>query len=229
MASIYIFAAPFIKKKIINKCFNESTLVSSEKRSLIYTSIKRQGLEQDNMANYHPVSNLTVLSKVIEWAMLDQLWKVLEKIKIIPVNQSACHNLHSTGTALCKIYNDLVISTSQGQTSLLILLDLSAAFDTVDHRILIEELFHCGIRDLSLALLKSYLKDRYQQVVIGNAVSESSLFHCRVPQGSVLGPILFLVYTHSLALLLASHGVYDNFYADDCQIYLPIANMNKTD
>ena len=93
---------------------------------------------------------------------------------------------------------------------------------------MVEELFQCGIWDSALAILKSYLEDRYQQVVIGNAVSESSLLHCGVPQGSVLGPILFLIYNHSLALLLASHGVHGHFYADDCQTYLPTANINET-
>ena len=73
-----------------------------------------------------------------------------------------------------------------GQTSLLILLDLSAAFDTADHKILIEELFHCGIQDSALALLRSYLKGRYQQVVVGKSMSEPSLLQCGVPQSSVL-------------------------------------------
>ena len=67
--------------------------------------------------------------------------------------------LRSTETALCNIYNDVVISTCQGHTSFLILLDLSATFDSVDHGILIEELFQCGIWDSALALLKSYLED----------------------------------------------------------------------
>ena len=76
------------------------------------------------------------------------------------LHQSAYQKQHSTETALCKLYNDLVTSTCQGQTSLLILLELSAAFDTDDHEILIQELFHCGIRDSTLAPLQSYLKDR---------------------------------------------------------------------
>ena len=94
--------------------------------------------------------------------MLDQLWKVLEEHKIIPVHQSAYRKLHSTEAALFKIkYNDLVISTCQAQTSFLILLALSTAFDTADHEILTEELFQCGIRDSALALPKSYLDDEY--------------------------------------------------------------------
>ena len=110
----------------------------------------------------------------------------------------------------------------------MILLDLATAFDTVDRGILIEELFQCGIWDSTLALLKSHLEDRYQQVVIGIAVSEPSLLHCGMPQGSVLVPVLILVYTHSLALLLASHGVDGHFCTDDCQIYLAIANIDET-
>ena len=116
MGSIYLSAAPFIKK-IIDRSFDESVFVSSEKRSLIHPSIKKQGLDRDNMANYRPVSNLTFLSKIIERAMLDHLYGVLQDNNIVPVHQSAYQKLHSTETALCKIYNDLVINTCMGQTS----------------------------------------------------------------------------------------------------------------
>ena len=227
MGCIYEYSIPFIKK-IVDKCFDESTFVISEKKSLINPTIKRLGLDQDNIANYRPVSNLTFLSKIIERAMLDQVISVLKANNIIPVHQSAYRQLHSTETALCKIYNDLVINTCHGHASLLILLDLTAAFDTVDHGILIEELFDCGIRDNALALFRSYLENRYQQVVVDGKMSESSELHCGVPQGSVLGPVLFLVYTRSLASLLAAHGVESHFYADDCQIYLPIANIDES-
>ena len=131
------------------------------------------------------IFDIDLFSKVIEWAMLDQLWEVLEENKIIPLHQSAYGKLHSTETPLCKIYNDHVIRTSQDQTSRLIPRDLFAAFDTVDHRILIAELFQCGIRDSALALLKSNLVDPYQQVLIGSAVSESSFLQCGVPLDSI--------------------------------------------
>ena len=130
----YESASPFVTK-IINKCFEESNFVLSEKESLIHPSLKKPGLDCENMANYRPVSNLTFLSKIIERAMLDQLNPLFVQNGVIPVVQSAYREFHSTETALCKIHNDLVTNTCSRKTSLLLLLDLSAAFDTVDHMI----------------------------------------------------------------------------------------------
>ena len=200
----------------------------SEKRSLIFPSLKKPNLDRDDLGNYRPVANLSFLSKLMESAILEQLWELFKANDIIPVHQSAYRQKHSTETALCKIYNDLVMNTSCGHCSILILLDLSAAFDTVDHAVLIQELFYCGIRDSALDLLTSYLKHRYQRVVVADEMSEPSVMHCGVPQGSVLGPILFLIYTRSLASLLAAHGVEHHFYADDSQIYLPVRVLNET-
>ena len=144
---------------------------------------------------------------------------------MIPVHQSGYRKLHSTDPFVK--FMMILSSVPVKAKHLLILLDLSAAFDVVDHGISVEELFQRGRQDSALALLKSYLENRYQQIVIGNTVCES-LLQCGVPQGSVLGPILFLVYTHSLALLLASHGVDGHSYADDCRIYQPIVNIDET-
>ena len=160
--------------------------------------------------------------------MLDQLDSVFKANNIIPVHQSAYRKQHSTETALRKIYDDLVSNTCHGQHSLLVVLDLSAAFDTVDHEILLQELSQCGVQDSALALLRSYLENRYQQVIVDGKVSEPSRVRCGVPQGSVLGPVLFLVYTRSLALLLTAHGVEFHFYADDTQIYIRITNIAET-
>ena len=112
--SIHVFAALFIKT--INVLM-KALLFHQKSDLLSILQVKRQSLDQDNMAIYHPMSNLTFLSKVIERAVLHQLWKVLEKDKIIPAHQFAYRKLHSTETALCHIYNDLIISTCQGQTS----------------------------------------------------------------------------------------------------------------
>ena len=116
---------------IINSSFDEADFVISEKRGLIRPYLKKIGLDIDILANYRPVTNLSFLSKIIERAMLDQLVPFLEEIRLIPQCQSAYRKFHSTETALCKIYNDLVGNTCRGKVSLLVLLDLSAAFDTV--------------------------------------------------------------------------------------------------
>ena len=170
---------------------------------------------------------MSFLSKIIERAILDQLLPLLERNGVIPLVQSAYRKHHSTETALIKIHNDMAENNCRGMSSLLVLLDLSAAFDTVDHELLLKDLHSCGIRDNALLLLKSYLSDRSQRVTINRATSESVPLQFGVPQGSVLGPILFLVYTSSLASLLDAHDVGYHFYADDTQLYVKMTNINE--
>jgi hypothetical protein len=107
------------------------------------------------------------------------------------------------------------------------LLDLSAAFDTVDHHTLLEDYTRLGITQSAFSLLKSYLVGRTQAVVIGDSFSESKDLQFGVPQGSVLGPILFVAYTSSLAIVLKAHGVAFHLYADDTQIYIRITGIGE--
>ena len=123
----------------------------------------------------------------------------------------------------------MILSACSGRYTLLILLDLSAAFDTVDHERLLNDLSSFGVREGALSVLSSYLRDRYFRVSVGHAVSEQFPLHCGVPQGSVLGPILFIVYTRQLAHVLEAHGVRYHFYADDSQIYLEVDSDNIVD
>ena len=164
-------AAPFIAS-LVNKYFEECIFVTSEKVALLRSLLKKPGLDVEDMNSFRPVSNLPFLSKVVERATLDQLLPFLEENKIIPQNQSAYREFHSTETALCKIHNDLVTNASSGKASLLVLLDLSAAFDTVDHDMLLADLFSCGIREDAHSLLKSYLTNRFQRTSVGALLSE---------------------------------------------------------
>ena len=160
--------------------------------------------------------------------MLEQLVPVLEEAGVIPHCQSAYRRFHSTETALCKIYNDFVHTICLGRASLLVLLDLSTAFDTVDHQLLLNDFYNSGVRDAALNLLKSYISEREQRVVVGEAQSEPMFLHCGVPQGSVLGLLLFTVqyiHTSSLVNVLVAHGVDYPFYADDSQLYNQIDNI----
>ena len=212
---------------IINSSFDEGHFVASEKRGLIRPYLKKIGLDVNNLSNYRPVTNLTHLSKIIEWSMLDQLVPFLEEVSVVPRYQSAYRKRHSTETALCKIHDGLVSNTCHGKASLLVLLDLSAAFDTVDHQLLLSDFSDCGGEGTALSLLESYLENREQCVAIGESRFELTTLQYGVPQGSVLGPVLFTVYTGTLAFLLEAHGVSYHFFADDTQLYIGVENIDE--
>ena len=209
----------------VNKYFEECIFVTSEKVTLLRPLLKKHGLDVEDMNRFLPVSNLSFLSKIVERAMLDQLLPFLEGNKIIRKNQPAYRQFHSTETALCKIHNDLVTNACCGKASFLVLLDLAAAFDTVDHDVLLADLFSCGISGGAHSLLKSYLTKRFQRTSVGASLSEPVHLQIDVPQGSVLGPILFTLYTSSLATLLEAHNVAYHFCADNTQIYIRIDSI----
>ncbi|MCP4274572.1 MAG: hypothetical protein GY781_21820 [Gammaproteobacteria bacterium] len=227
LPDVYNYTVEHISK-IINKCFNENNFPDSEKHALLRPTLKKPGLDVRSFSNYRPVSNLSFLSKLIERAILDQLLPILQQNEAIPIFQSAYQHHHSTETALTRIHNDLVENTCYGATSLLVLLDLSAAFDTVDHELLLSDLHQCGVQDSALQLLKSYLSDRTQSVMVRGTISSRAPLLYGVPQGSILGPVLFTLYTSSLSLLLKAHDVTYHFYADDTQIYVKITNVEDT-
>ena len=103
LGEAYESTAPAVGAIIINSNFDEGHFVASEKCGLIWLYLKKIGLDVNNLSNYHPVTNLTHLSKIIERAMLDQLVPFLEEVGVVPHYQSAYRKLHSTDTALCKI------------------------------------------------------------------------------------------------------------------------------
>ena len=122
--------------------------------------------------------------------------KHLLSTNIFPDNQSAYRRLYSTETTLCAVMNSLVVNMDKGKCSVLILLDLSAAFDTVDHKLLLQDCNEVGIVGNALEYLKSYLSNRSYKVKIRKSFSSVKINKRGVPQGSVLGPILFLYLHH---------------------------------
>ena len=134
---------------------------------------------------------------------------------------------HSTETALLKIQNDIAFSVDSGKAVALTLLDLSAAFDTIDHSLLYDCLHGWfGLDGTVLLWIKSYLSNRKQKIKIGDSFSESVIFPFGVPQGSILGPLLFTLYTSPLSQVISKLNVTHHLYADDTQIYLAVYSRN---
>ena len=142
-------------------------------------------------------------------------------------NQSAYRAFHSTETALLKIRNDIATSMDKGAAVGLVLLDFSASFDTIDHSILFECLQHWyGIDGVVLKWVQSYLNSTKQRIKIDGHLLNAFQLPNGVPRGSVLGPLLFTLYTTPLSSLISKLNVTHHLYADDTQIYLELDSRN---
>ena len=167
------------------------------------------------------MSNLPFVSKVAEKAVIPQLLGHCNENAPLPTNQSSYRQYHWTETALLKVHNDILMNMDNQQVTLLVLLDLSAAFDTIDHSIMnhiLENDF--GVTDKALCWLKSFLTDRKQSVIIDNQQSRDFDLS-RVPQGSCLGPILFIMYASRLFHVIKKHLPDVQGYADDTHVLSP--------
>ena len=210
---------PFITE-IINISLSTGVFPDCFKSAIVRPLLKKSGLDINECQNYRPVSNLPFLSKILERVVLEQLNAHLSLHSLMPAYQSAYRHHHSTETALLRITTDLLNATDRGLVSALVLLDLSAAFDTIDHHLLIDRLSSTfGIHDIALSWFRSYLQDRSQTVTTGSLSSRPVPVRYGVPQGSVLGPVLFTLYTQPLALVIERHNLKYHFYADDTQLY----------
>ena len=212
-----------VNLSILSKLFPES-----EKYAILKPVLKGS-LDPQNLNSYRPISNLSFLSKILENVILDQLLEFFEVAQVLPDNQSAYRRLYSTETALCSVVSDLLTMMDEGNCGVLILLDLSAAFDTVVHNLLLGDLKAIGIDDEALEYLENYLTNRTYCVQIGKSYSRTGTLVRGVPQGSVLGPILFCIYTIELMHLLESHGVHFKLFADDTQFYMSLGNVEDSE
>ena len=185
--------------------------------------LKKSTVPKEELNSYRPISNLSFISKILEKVVANRLRSHIYKNGLSNVSQSAYKQFHSTETALLKVHNDINLNIDNGKVTALTLLDLSAAFDTIDHNILITRLSTWyGISGTALSWFTSYLTDRQQAIKIGNCFSDMLPTSCGVPQGSVLGPLLFTLYTTPLSSVIQGHNLDHHLYADDTQIYISL-------
>lgn len=205
---------------VCNSSLSSGVLPECEKAAVITPILKKPGLDIDSTSSYRPVSNLTFLSKLVERLASRQLTAYLQQHHLLMLQQSAYREHHSTETATLKVASDVFDAMDAGKVTMLALLDLSAAFDTVDHDILLRRLHYTyGIGGTVLRWIRSFLTDRTQVVNFSGHVSTGSVLTCGVPQGSVLGPLLFTLYTADVVSIVQAHDISVHCYADDLQLY----------
>ena len=207
---------------IVRQSFSNGIFPTLLKTSLVRPKLKKPDLKPDLLANYRPIANIPFLSKVLEKSAAIQVHNYLNDSGLFPALQSAYRKYHSTETALLRVTDDILKTLVSNGEVILVLLNLSAAFDTLDHQILLARLRKQLFTETALIWFSSYLLGRSQRVSIADATSPPRYLEYGVPQGSILGPLLFTLYRAPLQDVIRSHGLDSMFYADDTQIYIVI-------
>ena len=213
---------------IVNRSLAQADFPSIFKEANITPILKKKNLDCEILKNFRPISNLNFLSKLIEKIVAKRLHDHVTSNNLCASFQSAYRPGHSTETALLRVHNDLIGHLQNNKNVALLLLDLSAAFDTVDHAILLQRMYsNFGIADMALQWFTCYLTNRTQRVFINGGLSKPTSIEFGVPQGSVLGPYLFTLYTAPISNIITNHGIEHHLYADDTQLYLPVSHIDS--
>ncbi|KAK3553556.1 hypothetical protein QTP70_004574 [Hemibagrus guttatus] len=218
---------PFITT-VLNGSLTSGHVPTAFKKARVIPILKKPALDPSDISNYRPVSLLSFLSKILERVVCNQLSDYLMQNNLHDPNQSGFKAAHSTETALLAATEKLHAARSAKLSSVLILLDLSAAFDTVNHKTLLSTLRSLGICGTAWEWFASYLDGRSYQITWKGLTSDSRRLSTGVPQGSVLGPLLFSLYTHSLGKVISSHGFSYHCYADDTQLIFSFPPSDTT-
>jgi hypothetical protein len=184
--------------------------------------LKSNSADTNTLSNYRPVANLPFLSKIVEKIVAEHLVNLLNSNRCFDPHQSGYRRFYSCETAIAYLMNAIFTGMDNGRVTLLILLDLSSAFDCVDHRILINKLELVGVSGSALKWFSNYLSSRYQSTVITSTVSPPLPLKRGVPQGSVLGPLLFSTYFSGFREIILRYGFDYVIYADDVQLFQTI-------
>ena len=200
---------------LVNKSLTTGS-VEGMKESIIIPLLKKTGLDTEVLKNYRPVANLVFLDQLIQRVVFRRLDEHMRLHNLHIKYQHGYKKYHSPETLLVHLIDDVLLVLDRGSGVILLLIDLSAAFDTVDIDLMLQVLeSEIGITGLASQWFNSFLRDRKQRVLIENTLSETSSVHLGVPQGSVLGPVLFNIYSRSLFTVIENCGFSTSGYADD--------------
>ena len=208
---------------IVNKSLDEGIFPSLLKIASVCPIYKKN--DKTECANYRPISLLSNLSKIFEKAMYDRIELFLNEFKIIYSKQFGFRKQYSTNHALLSIVEKIRENLDSKTFTCGVFVDLEKAFDTVNHTILIQKLNHYGIRDTASNWLSSYLTNRRQHVKLNDVISNDYNITCGVPQGSILGPLLFLIYINDMHKALINSTVFH--FADDTNLLFSSKSANE--
>ena len=215
---------------LVNASLSQGHFPRDHKSALVRPLIKKATLDPLDLKSYRPISNLSFVSKCLERTVVNRLSAHSAANELLPACQSAYRHYHSTETAVVKIHNDIARATDSGFVSALVLLDLSAAFDTVDTGILLDvQRIRFGVQSTALEWYRSYLSDRSQTVVVGSVAHGPLPIHCGVPQRSGIGPSGIVAYTEELGETINEYSISFHCYADDTALlsHIPLADITS--
>ena len=200
---------------LINLIFTTATFPTAWKNAKVIPLFK--GGDNSDVSNYRPISLLPLPGKIVEAIIHSKIIEHLDNLDFLSDKQDGFRPGRSTIDTIAGFTDDIALETNKGHCTIATFVDLKKAFDTINHNILLQKLGKAGINGLNHSLLQSYLTGRSQCTIANSTVSPQHYITCGVPQGSILGPLLFLIYINDLANNL--QNCFTRLYADDTVIY----------